>query len=104
MRWSSRIPNTLRAEIQVQNWINSLGCKSYSHATVLRLARIMELRGVAPEKVYWELRRDFPHFPDLNNRVIDTMKSRAYRRSREQELNPQPTHRLLLNGELEPIA
>lgn len=90
-----RVPDTLRCRIRVENYLRGLG-RRVSYTTILRVARIMELRGVRVghplrggigdslgPNLYNELRRLHPDLVDLNNEVLHVLRMRAARRERE---------------------
>lgn len=95
-----RVPKTARARIQVENYLAGLRAPSHSFATVLRLARIMELRGIEPNvSIYRTLVADFPAYLDLYVLIVEEMKAR------ERALPVTKTlYELQADGSLEPVG
>lgn len=88
-RWVRRIPKTARARIQLVNWMSRLGSVTYSHATVMRLARIVELRKPDDISVSAFLRSLHPSYDGLGNAVIRELDHRKSERIRDPA--PRPT-------------
>jgi hypothetical protein len=80
--------NSLRSQVQFENYLLRLRCPSYTHTTIRRIARMMELRGVQNDGLYLALRKMHPDLVDLNNPVLDEMNRRAAERAREAKENP----------------
>jgi hypothetical protein len=80
-----RIPDTLKARVQVENYLRGLR-PSYSYTTVIRLARMVELRGYVvgntSMSLYGELAKIHPDFVDLNNSVLRELHYRRRRRTK----------------------
>jgi hypothetical protein len=92
-----RIPATTRARVQVENYLLSLGAPTYNFATVLRLARHMEVWGIARRDVRDELAR-LGH-PDLTNVVLNELDRRD-----RQLAKTRPVFRLQPDGTLAPTG
>lgn len=86
-RWATRIPKTTKARIQFENWIATLG-RPPSFATILRLARICELRGWRsenPGSLYEILSSLHPDYVDYYNDVVHELLRREATRERQAQ-------------------
>lgn len=99
MKAWKRVPATARCRIQVENYLAGLRAPSHSFATVLRLARVMELRGVKPAGLYDALAADFPAYLDLYGLIFKEMQARERNRPVFKTV-----YELQADGSLEPVG